>query len=108
MLVRGLIEASESVILTRDRDLAARLRKILDAPPVSKPSLHTGGTHNDHFHIKIDLDAAKKIVEHLIDAEAGAVGNNGETTPEASRISALVNVWTEYIEYRRGRDESGL
>lgn len=108
MLNRGLIEASESVILTRDRDLAARLTKILDAPPVSKPSLHTGGAHNDYFHIKIDLDVAKKIVELLIDAEADAVGNNGETTPEASRISALVNVWTEYIEYRRGRDESGL
>jgi hypothetical protein len=35
----------------------------------------------------------------LFDAEAGAVGLNGETTPMASHYASLVDAWRTYIDF---------
>ena len=67
--------------------------------PFPKPELHTAGEDTDYFIVKLDAAEAEQIVEYLLDAEVGGVGLNGETTPEASHASGLVDAWVRYVDF---------
>jgi len=96
---RGVLEASERELLSRHLPSALRLQEILSGAPVLKPLLHNGGKHTDYFLVTLDIAEAEQIVEYLVDAEAEAVGLDGETTPQASHFGSLVDLWTRYVDF---------
>ena len=99
---RGVLEASERELVSRHLPSALRLQEILRSAPVSKPLLHNGGKHTDYFLVKLNVSEAEQIVEYLVDAEADAVGRDGETTPQASHFGSLVDAWTQYVNFCDG------
>ncbi len=99
---RGILEATRQILSPLHPPSASRLREVLEGAPISKPELHTGGEGADYFIVKLDVAEAEQIVEYLLDAEAGAVGSNGGTTPEASRASGLVDAWVRYVDFCDG------
>jgi hypothetical protein len=100
---RNVLEASERELLLSHPALALRLREILNSAPIPKPSLHNGDKHTDYFLVNLNVAEAEQIAEHLGDAEVGAVGRNGETTPQASLFGSLVDAWIRYIDFCDGR-----
>ncbi len=99
---RGVLEASERELLSRHLPSALRLQEILRSATVSKPLLHNGGKHTDYFLVTLNVSEAEQIAGYLLDAEAGAVGRDGETTPQASHFGSLVDAWTRYIDFCEG------
>lgn len=100
---RGVLETSERELLSRHSPSALRLQEILRGAPVSKPLLHNADKHTDYFLVKLNLAEAEQIVEYLVDAEADAVGRDGETTLQASRFGSLVDAWARYVDCCDGR-----
>jgi hypothetical protein len=98
-LHRGLLEATEQALHLRHPLSAVRLREVLESKPIPKPELHTGGEDTDYFTVKMKIAEAKQIVEYLLDAEANAVGRDGETTSEANRLADLVDAWANYVDF---------
>ena len=99
---RGVLEASERELLSRHSPSALRLQEILRSAPVSKPLLHNGNKHTDYFLVRLNVAEAEQIVEYLVDAEADAVGRDGETTPQASHFGSLVDAWVQYVDFCDG------
>jgi hypothetical protein len=99
---RGVLEASERELHSRHLPSALRLQEILKSASVSKPLLHTGGKHTDYFLVMLNVVEAEQIVEYLVDAEADAVREDGETAPQASRFGSLVDAWVRYIDFCDG------
>jgi len=100
---RGLLEASERELVLRHLPSAYHLQEILIDSPISKPRLHNDRKDADYFLVKLDVAKAEEIVEYLVDAEADAVGREGETTPQASHYASLVDVWMRYIDFCDGK-----
>ena len=96
---RGVLEATRQMLSPLHPPSASRLREVLDGTPISKPALHAGGEDTEYFIVKLDVAEAEQIIEYLLDAEAGAVGLNGETTPGASHASGLVDAWVRYVDF---------
>jgi hypothetical protein len=96
---RCLLEDTERELVSRHKPSAIRLQEILKTPPVQKPELHNADKGTDYFLVTLNESEAEQIVEYLVDAEADAVANNGETTPKASRIASLVDAWVNYIDF---------
>jgi len=94
-----VLQASERELRLRHPPSALRLQEILGNAPVSKPLLHNGDKHTDYFLVTLNVAEAEQIIEYLLDAEAGAVGHDGETTPQASHFGSLVDAWTQYVKY---------
>lgn len=96
---RSVLEATEHALSLRHPPSALRVREVLTVTPILKPKLHEGGEHTDCFLITLNAVEAEQIVEYLVDAEADAVGLEGETTSEASRFAGLVNAWVQYVDF---------
>ncbi|MCP9494030.1 MAG: hypothetical protein MSG64_06175 [Pyrinomonadaceae bacterium MAG19_C2-C3] len=94
-----MLEATEQTLSLRHPPSALRLRDVLNGTPILKPKLHEGGEHTDCFLVTSNVVEAEQIVEYLIDAEADAVGLEGETTSEASRFAGLVDAWVRYVDF---------
>ena len=99
---RGILESSERELRSRHLPSALRLQEILKSSSVSKPLLHNGDKHTDYFLVTLNVAEAEQIVEYLVDAEADAVGEDGETTPQASRFGSLVDAWVRYVDFCDG------
>ena len=74
------------------------LARILEAPAIEKPRLHSGGVDSDLFRVLLSLADARELRRSLLDVEAAAVSIEGETTPLASEIASLVDRWTRYAQ----------
>jgi hypothetical protein len=96
---RSVLEATEQALLQQHLSSALWLRAVLESEVLPKPELHRGSEESDCFIVKLDVVEAEEIAEHLLDAEAGAVGQNGETTADASRFASLVDAWARYIRF---------
>lgn len=99
---RGVLEASERELLSRHPPSALRLQEILSGEPVPKPLLHNGSKHTDYFLVKLNVAEAEQIADYFVDAEADAVGRDGETTPQASHFASLADAWMRYINFCDG------
>ncbi len=99
VLRRGELEETVST-LRRLRSPDVRLvEEILEQPPIEKPVIHAAGSEADFFFVTLDTDVVESIVDQLLEAEAAAVPNGGETTPEATRFAELVDLWNDCQEY---------
>lgn len=95
---RGIIDATDRALKEKPH-LALKLREVLNGTIVPKPDLHDGSKESDYFLIRLNLDEAEQIQDYLFEAEAGAVGLNGETTPTASHFASLVDTWQRYVDF---------
>ena|SRR5688500_10643274 len=51
-------------------DLAARLRTLLDSPPIPKPSGHDAGPDSDYLILDLEQDEIEDVVDALGDLES--------------------------------------
>jgi hypothetical protein len=51
-------------------DLAARLRALLDSPPIPKPSKHESGADSDYLILDLDQGEIEDVVDALGDLES--------------------------------------
>ena len=102
---RGVLEASERELLSRHSSSASRLQEILRSEPITKPLLHNGGKHTDYFLVVLDVAEAEQIADCLVDAEVDAIGDDGETTPQASCFASLADAWMRYVDFRDETNE---
>ena len=98
VFARGELDETARVLRTVDVRLAGRL-EALERAPVPKPPRHRGGARTDCFRIDAPHALLAEVVDALVDAEAAAVGQDGETTPEASARADLVDRWTRYLRW---------
>jgi hypothetical protein len=94
VMKRGVLEATARLTAKEDENAH---RAVLAGEPLPKPPLHAGGDHTDYFRLELSLGEAEAIRDALAGAEVGAVGPEGESTPEASFAASLVDIWLEYI-----------
>jgi hypothetical protein len=87
-------------LLTTDSKLKARLEAISTQEPIQKPTLHNGERNADYFPVNLSQAEAAEIIDILLSAEAEAVSPDGETTPYASFIVRLVDVWSAYLDFK--------
>jgi len=110
----GLLETSPptfesriSIVTRREREtLVAELKAILRGQPIPKPSQHQGRPATHHFRVGLSCEQIDEIVGWLSGAEAAAVSSDGETTPVASRLASLVDVWGTVLERLDGRRDA--
>ena len=72
--------------------LAIEIENFLQGPPVDRPPL-ANDNYIDYYAIQLSDDQISEIVNILLDREAGAVSQTGETTPRASHYSSMVDIW---------------
>jgi len=77
---------------------SARVEQILNSRPIEKPTMHSGNEHTDFFRVSVSTSEAEQIVEFLLDLEAKAVDEEGNTTAAASSFGDLVNRWGKYVD----------
>jgi hypothetical protein len=97
-LQRGIIEATEQA-LKGHSDLVLKFREILEGTAIPKPDSHNESKESSYFLVKLNVEDVEQILDYLFDAEASAVGLNGETTPMTSHYASLVDVWRRYIDF---------
>lgn len=102
---RGQLEETERILSSMHSPSAQLAGKILRSAPIAKPELHTGDARADCFLVDLDVSEAEQIMEYLIDAEAGAIGLEGQTTQETSEIANLVDAWVRYIDFLDGAEQ---
>ena len=74
-------------------------KRLLEKLPSEKPLEHTGDASTDFFDTtELSNETLEIIFDHLYQAEAGVVSETGDTTPEASRIGSLADLWHEGYE----------
>jgi hypothetical protein len=66
---------------------------------IPKPEKHHQPIDYDFFWVKCTSEEADNITGFLFDAEAAAVPESGDTTPEASRLAGLVDIWTNFRDW---------
>ena len=91
---REAVAETALAIAGDDPALAERVRALLNAAPIAKPANHAGGPGTDVIRVDLPVGAVEAIVNALGIAEAGAVGDDGATTREASRLATLVDRWS--------------
>ena len=101
---RSQLEATERILSSIHPPSAHLAAKLLESAPIAKPELHTGDAGTDWFLVDVDVSGAEQIMEYLIDAEAGAIGVEGQTTQETSEIANLVDAWVRYIDLLDGAE----
>jgi hypothetical protein len=101
---RNQLEATAQILSRKHPPSAQLAGQILRQAPIAKPELHTREERTDCFLVEIDVAEAEQIMEYLIDAEAEAVGLEGQTTQETSHIANLVGAWVRYIHFRDGAE----
>ncbi len=99
VLRRGELEETVSALRRLRSPDVRLLEEILEQPPIEKPVIHAAGSEADFFFVTLDADVVESIVDQLFEAEATAVPSGGETTPEATRLAELVDLWTDCREY---------
>lgn len=67
--------------------------------PIQKPKKHTHPNDFDFYWVNCSAEAANNIASYLFDAEAAAIPDSGETTPEASRYADLVDIWSNFRDW---------
>lgn len=96
---RPIIEETASILAGRCDSARVALTGLLGTTPLTKPDKHTGDSSTDYFDTTgLSDEVLEGICDHLFEAEADAVPSSGETTPEASRIASLVDLWHERNE----------
>ena len=96
---RLIIEETASILARRCDSASVALTGLLGATPLTKPDKHVGGSSTDYFDTAgLSEEVLEGICDHLFEAEAEAVSWSGETTPEASRIAFLADLWHERNE----------
>ena len=79
---------------------AQAIRAILSASALPKPERHLGTSETDWFEVNMTKEITGRIQQELIVAEAAAVGFDGKTTRDASRIGTLVDRWGRQLQNR--------
>ena len=69
---------------------------------IKKPKIHNHPNGFDFYWVKCSAEEADTITSYLFDAEAAAVPDSGETTPEARRYAELVDIWTNFRNWLEG------
>lgn len=88
---RWLLE--QTLELVERTELAAPLRRCLQASPVEKPADHQGGPETDMFRMALTLDEVRAIRERVEAAAAAGI----ETTGTRGRgLGGFVETWCEY------------
>lgn len=85
--------------LARTPPLVAMIQEVLSRPPIPKPAEYSGSQVDDFFRVNLSEEATVQIIDELFDCEAGAVGQDGETTTIASKFAGLVDKWQRYLEF---------
>ena len=85
------------IVQAQDHALAALLRANLHASAVEIPEEHVG--EPEWVELSLPEHLAESVLDCLGFAEAGAVGLDGETNQEASRVAALVDAWQRWWDH---------
>lgn len=56
------------------------------------------------YFVTCTKEEADNIVGYMLDAEASAISDSGETTHEASRFGSLMGTWNNLRSYLADRD----
>ena len=94
-----IIEETAAILAGRCDSASVALTGLLGTTPLTKPDKHVSDSSTDYFDTtSLGEEVLEGICDHLFEAEADAVPLSGETTPEASRIAFLVDLWHERNE----------
>jgi hypothetical protein len=98
VLRRPTLEATARIVAQANTDLAVRLHGIVAGQPIPKPASHTGNAETDFFEVDLSREEAHAVLSILLSAEADAVSPHGETTPQASSLADIVDLWGRYYK----------
>ena len=76
--------------------LALEIEKIMQGTPVDRPPLADAG-YTDYYAVRLNDDQIAEIASILLDFEASAVSEDGDTTPKASHYAGMVDFWTRML-----------
>jgi hypothetical protein len=93
---KNVLEESLRVLKSYKALEAYVIEKALSDGGIEKPDKHESKEGFDYYWVKCTSEEADAIASYLFDAEAMAVPDSGETTPEASRYGVLVDTWTNF------------
>ena len=96
----GTLEDILRIVQAQDSGLATQVTANLHFVTIETPEQHVG--QPDWVQLALPEQLAESVLDCLSFAEAGAVGRDGETTQEASRIAGLVDALLRW----RGQDET--
>lgn len=96
---KDVLEQTLQVLKSNNAEEASIVEKALHEGGIEKPDLHNTKGVYDFYWVKCTEQEADEIAGHLFDAEAMAVPPSGETTPEASRLAHLVDIWTNFRDW---------
>ena len=95
---RETLDASLQVLRAMDPAVSQRVEAALQVQTIPRPSKHAGGA--EWVTVSLPVDLAESVVDCLGSAEAEAVGLDGNTTPEASRVAGLLDTWSRWLQAR--------
>ena len=97
---RSTLDEILRVVQAQDSALSETVEANLHVIAIETPEKHIG--QPDWVQFSLPEELAESVLDCLGSAEAGAVGLDGETTWEASRVADLVDVWQRWCQ----RDET--
>ena len=93
---RGTLDEILRVVQARDSALSATVESNLRVIAIETPEKHVG--EPEWVQISLPDELAESVLDCLGSAEAGAVGLDGETNWEASRMADLVDIWQSWCQ----------
>ena len=97
---RSTLDEILRVVTAQDLALSETVKANLRVIAIERPEKHVGTP--DWVQFSLPEELAESVLDRLGSAEAGAVGLDGETTWEASRVADLVDAWQCWCQ----RDET--
>lgn len=74
------------------------VQQVLQSPPILKPLFRKDCSDTDFFAIEMSIFEVEEILKELLDAEAAGSSRGKRATAVATRVSALVDKWSRYLE----------
>ena len=81
-------------------ELAARLTRLLKAPPIVKPAGHGAGSHSDFLRVDLTIPELEDLVSALGDNEAGLLIDDAPTST-VSYAGSLLDIWNSSLIFRK-------
>ncbi len=97
---RDSLDSTMSILVEMNPGSAERIKRCFDrCEAVPLPKLYIGDGVADYFIVNLSAEDVELITDALFDAEARAVGPDGDTTAEASFAAGLLDRWSLYLEW---------
>jgi hypothetical protein len=98
VLSRSILQTVLELERAQRHTLTRQLRAMLAAEPITKPDPHLGAAESDYFKVAgLSRQDVGELTTVLGCAEAEAVGFDGRSTLEASRLGDLVDAWNRLL-----------